>query len=227
MWLAARALADAGVRLAGDLQLHSSSARRRPRSRSAPSPASTPASAPTAPSSPSPPTRRARSRLAWPPAGFCWLKATVTGKATYAANRPLAIRPGGQGDAIGVNALEKGVKIVRALQDLERQWGLTKSHSYFFARVLHHHAGHLPRRSRRTVPRLPPDRAELHWILWYPPDEDDEAVMAEVEEYLLAACQLDSAARQPAGARVGLALPGHVHALGAPLAPDDGASLRS
>ena len=43
-------------------------------------------------------------------AGFCWLKAAVTGKATHAANRPLAIRPGGQGDAIGVNALEKGVK---------------------------------------------------------------------------------------------------------------------
>ena len=30
-----------------------------------------------------------------------------------------------------MNALEKAVKIVVALQELEQQWGLTKSHPYF------------------------------------------------------------------------------------------------
>jgi acetylornithine deacetylase len=48
----------------------------------------------------------------------------------------------------------------------------------------------------RADPGIPfpayfPDRAELHWLLWYPPDEDDEDVMREVEEQLLGTCQLD------------------------------------
>src|SRR4029077_10703395 len=53
------------------------------------------------------------------------LRILVEGKSTHCGNRPLAIRPGGPGDEVGVNALEKGVKIVAALQELETQWGLT------------------------------------------------------------------------------------------------------
>ena len=30
-----------------------------------------------------------------------------------------------------MNALEKAMKVVQALQELEQQWGLTKSHPYF------------------------------------------------------------------------------------------------
>lgn len=67
-------------------------------------------------------------------AGLWALKITVTGKSTHAGNRPLAIRPGGPGDAIGVNALEKGVKVVQAIQDLETEWGMTKKHPYFSCR---------------------------------------------------------------------------------------------
>ena len=192
MWLAARALADAGVRLAGDLQLHSVVGEE-----TAEVTLGTLACVKagfradgaivTEPSNPPRPLTITPTS-----AGFCWLKATVTGKATHAANRPLAIRPGGQGDAIGVNALEKGVKIVRALQDLERQWGLTKSHSYFSPGFFNIMPGIFRADPGVPFPAYLPDRAELHWILWYPPDEDDEAVMAEVEEHVLAACRLDT-----------------------------------
>ena len=63
--------------------------------------------------------------------GNWYLRITVEGKSTHCGNRPLAIRPGGPGDAIGVNALEKGVKVVTWLQELEQQWGMTKTHPYF------------------------------------------------------------------------------------------------
>ena len=124
-------------------------------------------------------------------AGSCWLEVQVEGKPTHCGNRPLSMRPGGPGDAIGVNALEKGVKIVLALQELERQWAHTKSHPYFppgwftiMPGIFHAHAG-------VSFPAFFPHRAELHWMLWYPPDEDDEEVMREIEEYVLAACALD------------------------------------
>ena len=64
-------------------------------------------------------------------AGNWYFRIHVEGRATHCGNRALAIRPGGPGDAIGVNALEKAVRIVVALQELEQQWGMTKSHPYF------------------------------------------------------------------------------------------------
>jgi acetylornithine deacetylase len=119
------------------------------------------------------------------------LKIVVEGKATHAGNRPLAIRPGGPGDTIGVNALEKGVKVVRALQELERQWGLTKSHPYFSPGFFNIMPGIFRADPGVPFPAYFPDRAELHWILWYPPDEDDENVIAEIERFVLDACRID------------------------------------
>jgi acetylornithine deacetylase len=191
MWLAARALGDADIRLAGDLQLHSvvgeetaeyqlgtlACVRAGFRADGA---------IVTEPSNPPRPLTVTPTS-----AGFCWLRVTVTGKATHAGNRPLAIRPGGPGDAIGVNALEKGVRIVRALQDLERQWGITKSHPYFSPGFFTIMPGIFRADPGVPFPAYFPDRAELHWLLWYPPDEDDEDVIREVEEHVLAACQLD------------------------------------
>ena len=36
-----------------------------------------------------------------------------------------------------------------------------------------------------------PNRAELHWSIWYPPQQGEEDAIRELEEYVLAACQLD------------------------------------
>ena len=125
-------------------------------------------------------------------AGSCWLKVVIEGKSTHCGNRPLSIRPGGPGDAIGVNALEKGVKIVQALQELERQWGHSKAHPYFPPGWFTIMPGIFRSDAGVPFPAFFPDRAELHWMLWYPPDEDDEDVMREIEDYVSAACALDS-----------------------------------
>jgi acetylornithine deacetylase len=109
MWLVAQALEDADARLAGDLQLHSvvgeemmehelgTSACVRAGFRAD-------AAVVTEPTSfPKPLTISPIAPGNW------YLRILVEGKSTHCGNRPLAIRPGGPGDEVGVNALEKGV----------------------------------------------------------------------------------------------------------------------
>ena len=191
MWLAAQALHDEGIRLGGDLQLHSVVGEE-----TAEYQLGTLAcveagfradgAVVTEPSSPPRPLT-----IATVSAGFCWFKVSVEGKSTHAGNRPLAIRPGGPGDAIGVNALEKGVRVVQALQELETQWGLTKSHPCFPPGFFTIMPGIFRSDPGVPFPASFPNQAELHWIVWYPPQESDEAVMHEIEDYVAAACRLD------------------------------------
>jgi acetylornithine deacetylase len=191
MWLAAQALEDAGVALRGDLQLHSVVGEETGEYRlgtlaCVEAGFRADAAIVTEPSSPPRPLA-----ITTHSAGFLWLKIVLEGKSTHAANRPLAIRPGGPGDAIGVNALEKGVLLVEALRELERQWGVAKSHPVFppgfftiMPGIFHADPG-LP------FPAYLANRAELHWVVWYPPQEADSDVRREIEEHVLAACRLD------------------------------------
>lgn len=63
--------------------------------------------------------------------GVILMRVHVKGKATHATARDMMIRPGGNGDEVGVNAIEKGVKVLEMLQELEQQWGITKRHPLF------------------------------------------------------------------------------------------------
>jgi acetylornithine deacetylase len=191
MWLGAQALADASVYLKGDLQLHSvvgeetgeyelgtlTCVRAGFRADAA---------IVTEPTSPPRPLAISTTAGAWG-----WFRIDVEGRATHAGNRPLAIRPGGPGDAIGVNALEKGVKLVAALQELERQWGMTKSHPYFPPGFFTIMPGIFRADPGVPFPAYFPDTAELHCGAYWPPDEAPEAVQAEIEEYIAGAARLD------------------------------------
>jgi acetylornithine deacetylase len=200
MWAVAQALEDEGVRLRGELQLHSvvgeemmehelgTRAVIRAGFR-------TDGAIVTEPTSyPEPLTV---SSVA---AGVWILRVVVHGTSTHCGNRPLAIRPGGPGDAIGVNALEKAIKVVRALQELEEQWGMVKSHPFFSPgfftigpNVLHADPG-VP------FPAYFPNRAVIEYVIWYPPQQAAADVARELEEHVLAACRLDPwlAAHPPA-----------------------------
>ena len=105
---------DEGVRLAGELQLHSVIGEEMMEHPLGTSAVSTQASAPTARSSPSRRSYPQPLTVSTVAAGVWILQIVVGGKSTHCGNRPLAIRPGGPGDAIGVNALEKGVRVVDA-----------------------------------------------------------------------------------------------------------------
>lgn len=191
MWAVAQALAEEGVELLGELQLHSvvgeemmehhlgTTAVVEAGFRADGAIVTEPSSYP-------------RPLTVSPVAAGVWiLRVVVRGKSTHCGNRPLAIRPGGPGDAIGVNALEKAVKIVGWLQELEEQWGLTKTHPYFSpgfftigANVLHADPG-VP------FPAFFPNRAAVEYVIWYPPQEAAEDVARQLEEHVLAGCALD------------------------------------
>lgn len=191
MWLVAQALRDAGVELLGDLQLHSVPGEETGEhflgtTACVEAGFRADAAIVTEPTNPPRPLT-----IALVSAPFLWLKLTVEGKATHAGNRPLAIRPGGLGNAIGVNALEKGVKIVQALQELERQWGVTKTHPYFSPGFFNMMPGIFRADPGVPFPAYFPDRAEIHWIIWYPPQQTDEEARQELVDYILGVCSLD------------------------------------
>ncbi len=191
MWAVAQALHDEEIKLAGDLQLHSvvgEEMMEHPLGTTAVIEAGfrTDAAIVTEPSSyPKPLT------ISPVAAGVWILRIVVHGLATHAGNRPLVIRPGGPGEAIGVNALEKAVLIVNGLQELERDWGLTKTHPHFSpgfftigANVFHADPG---------VPFAAylPNRAFVDYVIWYPPQQSASEVADEIEEYVLRLCRLD------------------------------------
>ncbi len=198
MWAVAQALEDEGVRLAGELQLHSvigeemmehhlgTTAVVRAGFRADAAIVTEPTSYP-------------KPLTVSPVAAGVWiLRIVVRGKSSHCGNRSLTIRPGGPGELIGVNALEKGLLVLESLQQLERQWGLTKSHPQFSPgfftigpNVFHSDAG-VP------FPAYIPDRAVIEYVIWYPPQEDAADVARQIEEYVLTACRLDTwLARNP------------------------------
>lgn len=120
------------------------------------------------------------------------LSVHVEGKSTHAGNRYYALRPGGAGDAIGVNALEKGVKVVQMLQELETEWGMTRNHPAFppgfftlMPGVFYSDAGY-------PVPFYFPDKATISYDVWHNPDQSAEEVSQEIEAFVAAGCQLDT-----------------------------------
>ena len=192
MWAVAQALEHEGVRLAGDLKLHSvvgEEMMEHPLGTTACIKAGFRADGAIVTEPTSFPKPLTVSTVC---AGVWILRIVVEGKSTHCGNRPLAIRPGGLGDAIGVNALEKGVKIVTALQELELQWGLTKSHPYFSPGFFNIGPGVFHADPGVPFPAYFPNRARIEYVLWYPPQEDAQDVARQIEEYVLTACRLDS-----------------------------------
>jgi acetylornithine deacetylase len=191
MWLAAQALADAGVELAGDLLLHSvvgEETMQHDLGTSAVIRAGFGADAAIV----TEPTSLPRPLTVSPVAAGNWyFRIHVEGRSTHCGNRALAVRPGGPGDAIGVNALEKAVKVVQALQELETQWGLVKSHPLFMPGFFSILPGVFYADPGLDIPFYFSNRAEIAYSLWYPPDEPADAVRAEVEEHVLTASRLD------------------------------------
>jgi acetylornithine deacetylase len=191
MWLVAQALHDEGVELAGDLLLHSvvgEETMQHELGTSAVVEAGFGADAAIVTEPTSIPGPLTVSPIA---AGNWYFRIHVEGRSTHCGNRALAIRPGGPGESIGVNALEKAVKVVSALQELERQWGLTKSHPYFMPGFFSLLPGVFYADPGLDIPFYFSNRAEIAYSLWYPPDQPAADARAEIEDYVLAVSRLD------------------------------------
>lgn len=119
------------------------------------------------------------------------LQIEVDGYGTHVGNRGSSIRAGGAGPAAGVNAVEKGMLVVQALQQLEQEWGVSKRHPAFppgvftlTPAVFHADSG-MP-----SVGYLA-HSAKIGVLVWYPPNETPEAIRAEIEAQVHHAAQLD------------------------------------
>ena len=63
--------------------------------------------------------------------GMLLMRVTVKGKAVHSSMRSELVRAGGAGAKVGVNSIDKVMIIYQALNQLEDQWGQTKSHPMY------------------------------------------------------------------------------------------------
>jgi acetylornithine deacetylase/succinyl-diaminopimelate desuccinylase family protein len=138
-------------------------------------------------------------RLCAAEGGLVHFRIEVEGVEAHASTRYLSVHAGGNGGG-GVNAIEKTLKLVVALQELERQWANTKSHPI------------LPRGYDTIGPNIivggpgggadgrlnlfsnagtAPNYCSVEYNLWFYPDESLEDVRAEVEEIVDAVSRTD------------------------------------
>jgi acetylornithine deacetylase len=135
--------------------------------------------------------------------GLEWLRVTVTGVSGHSAVRYRSVHAGGQGHA--VNALEKGVKILTAVQELERAWANRKVHPLLPAGITTINPGIMAAGSGGGADGMPnvmtavstmPDYCSLELSLKYLPSEKTADVRAEFEEYIHRVAQTDEWLRE-------------------------------
>ena len=161
-------------------------------------------------------------------AGVWVFRIHVEGKSTHCGNRALAIRPGGPGDAIGVNALEKGDQgrpgppgARDAVGDDEAPRRASRRGSSRSCRGSSHADPGLP------SPVYFPNRAEIAYVMWYPPQQAAEEIREEVEGHVARRVpDRPVAARARAALRVAPQLAADADAVGARARAGDGARTR-
>ena len=130
--------------------------------------------------------------------GLEWLRVTVTGVAGHSAWRYKSVHAGGQGTA--VSALDKGMKIVNAVAELERMWAVRKVHPLMPHGITTINVGAFAAGSGGGTDGIPnvmtsvsslPDYCAIDLSLKYLPSESTSAVRAEFEQFLHHVCQAD------------------------------------
>lgn len=122
---------------------------------------------------------------------------TVEGLRTHPGMRGETIRAGGGGSSVGVNAIDKAFEIFAALRRREDEWGLSKRHPLFRPGQFTIHAGVMVGAPKGQLdPFFIPDEAMLDYIVIFHPEEDPEAVRAEIEQVIRGAAALDGWLRE-------------------------------
>ena len=132
--------------------------------------------------------------------GLVHFRIEVEGRESHAGNRYLSVHAGGLGEGAGINAIEKALKIVTALQELERQWGNLRHHPLLpagFNTIMPGiiaggpGGGHDGRLNLVSNPGTAPNYCSVEYNLWFLPGETFEEVRAEVEDHVDAVCRAD------------------------------------
>lgn len=130
--------------------------------------------------------------------GLEWLRVVVRGVSGHTAKRYLSVHAGGQGPAI--NAIEKMMKLLAAVQELERYWGVHKVHPLMPKGITTINIGVVLGGTGGGVKGMPnligspstfPDYCSTLLSLKYLPSERTEDVRAEFEDYIHRVAQAD------------------------------------
>ena len=124
--------------------------------------------------------------------GALWMRITIEGKPAHVGMYGQLFRAGGMGDEVGVSAIDKGLKIMQTLKELEQQWGVTKKHPLFWPGQFYLMPGMIEGSAIGVkVPFVVPERCTIDYCIWYHPNETVEQVKEEVENYIQASLQTD------------------------------------
>jgi acetylornithine deacetylase/succinyl-diaminopimelate desuccinylase family protein len=143
-------------------------------------------------------------RLCAAEGGLVHFRIEVEGVEAHASTRYLSVHAGGNGGG-GVNAVEKTIKIIVALQELERQWANTKSHPILPpgfntlspAIIVGGPGGGADGRLNLfSNAGTAPNYCSVEYNMWFYPDESYEDVRAEVEAVVSAVCSTDAWLRE-------------------------------
>jgi acetylornithine deacetylase/succinyl-diaminopimelate desuccinylase family protein len=124
--------------------------------------------------------------------GLLWLSITVEGRRTHSAMRGRIVHAGGDGAALGVSAIDKGMLVYRALAELEAEWGQAKLHPLYTPGHFTLHPGVVSGApSDVPIPFLIPDRMVLEYSVLHHPEEPGDAVRREIAQQVARAARLD------------------------------------
>ncbi|MFM9106504.1 MAG: M20 family metallopeptidase [Chloroflexota bacterium] len=132
--------------------------------------------------------------------GLVHFRIEIEGRESHAGNRYMGVHAGGHGERGGVNAIEKTMKIVAALQDLERQWAVSRSHpmlppgfNTLLPGIIAGGPGGGEDGQLRLIsnPGTTPNYCSVEYNLWWLPDERYDEVVAEIEACVEAVCRAD------------------------------------
>jgi len=125
--------------------------------------------------------------------GVLHAKVMVPGKSVHCCARHEAIRPGGKGEAFGVNAIEKAMYIIQHVQHLEQEWGMTKSYPLFKPGFFTLHPGFIKGGPGATeAPYALADHCRVEYLITFSPAHTCKDVQIEFEQYIKDVCKLDS-----------------------------------
>lgn len=125
--------------------------------------------------------------------GLLSFRVELDGKAAHSGLRGLTIHPTLNGEALGVNTIDKFWVVYQALRNLEDEWAHTNRHPLF----ANGYFGILPGVLRANpkgvyAPLFLADTLTVEYCIYHHPDRTNEEVMEEVEAAIARAAQGDS-----------------------------------
>ena len=132
--------------------------------------------------------------------GLEHMRIEISGREEHAGRRFASIYPQDVDKGHGANAVEKGLKIVQALQELERSWSVSKSHPLLppgFNTLLPGiliggpGGGQDGKLNIHSNPGTTPNYCSIEYNIWYYPHEHFEDIKRDVEACVMAVAKHD------------------------------------